>query len=71
MSNTVNLILERKKSAKGNDYFSLAFDYGYRKQSITFDTSIICSLLDITERALYDTVQVDESIEVGSIILKD
>lgn len=64
-----DLIVERKVSKKGNDYFCLVADLGYRKQVLTYDTAIIIALCNITEQVLYDIVKIDQPYKVGSIKL--
>lgn len=67
----IDLILERKVSKKsGRDYFALGVDFGYRKQMLTFDVSVICSVLDVTEKTLYDSLQADKPMKIGTIDIK-
>lgn len=61
----VDLIVERKTSKKGNDYFCLSVDFGYRKQVLTYDTAIICAVCKISEEILYNSIKLDEPFKIG------
>ncbi|MBQ7603030.1 MAG: hypothetical protein IJU58_02700 [Clostridia bacterium] len=65
-----SLAIERKESKKGNDYFSLVVDLGYRKQVLTYDKAIIIALCNIREADLYELVQKDVPYTIGDINLK-
>ena len=63
----IDLYVEKKKSKNGSDYICLygLTDYG-RKLMLSFDTSLIVELLDVTPRKLL-SLSVDDPVIVGSI----
>lgn len=48
------LKIVKKESKSKQPYFNLFVDYGFRKQSLTYDTAIIVSILDCPMSTLYD-----------------
>lgn len=67
----VELFIEKKLSKKSErPYFSLYADLGYRKQALTYDVSIICSLCAITEQSLYDSLELDKPMKIGTFDIK-
>lgn len=64
-----DLILEKKKSKNGVEYVNYSIDFGFKKQSITMNTSLIAVLLKISEEELYNVIKdmdVDECVKVGT-----
>lgn len=64
----IKVFLVKKLSKNEKEYFNLYVDYGFRKQSITMDSALICSLCDVTQLFLHNDLVLDEPIQVCSIL---
>lgn len=62
------IVLEKKLSQKGSYYFCLSVDFGYRKQMITMDKNLICSLCDVNQSFLYSDLKENEPIVFAEIV---
>lgn len=62
----MTLFIEKKKNKQGKEYVALYADLGYRTISITFDSTTIAELGNMTMRQLSE-LEVDSKIEIGKL----